>query len=324
MADMNFDGFEAEDYGSYSSSGRRQRLVHLAGALVSFGLIAGAGVWAYQLAVRDVSGVPVVRALTEPMRIPPVNPGGDEADYQGLSVNSVAAAGLAAPAPDRMVLAPRPVDLTLDDGPGLSATAPQVAAASAQLSSDAARPAAIALADQMIAPTTAPSGPETLVEAALSEALNEIATDTAPDPTPTEMPLVAVASDPALAGMRPRPRPTAGLIPADATATDVFAAPATAVNDAEEMDPASIPVGTRLVQLGAFDDVEGARAEWIRLAGLFAPEFAGKARVVQEAQTGGRSFIRLRAHGFEDEDSARAFCTALLAKSAVCIPVSVQ
>jgi hypothetical protein len=260
------------------------------------------------------------------MRIPPANPGGDEADYQGLSVNSVAAAGLAAPSPDRMVLAPRPVDLTLEDEPGLTDTAPQVAEAAAQPSAVSQAPA-VRLADAMtVAPPTA-SGPETLVEAALSEALDEIAVESASDSSAGQLvetpAVVGIANDPALAGMRPKPRPDV-LTPVAASATDAMAAPATAVDDADEMEPASIPSGTRLVQLGAFDDIEGARAEWIRLAGLFAPEFAGKARVVQEAQTGGRSFIRLRAHGFEDEDSARAFCTALLAKDAVCIPVAVQ
>ena len=321
---MDFDGFNTEDYSTYSPSTRGHRWVHLSGALVSVGLIIGAGVWGYQLAVRDISGVPVVRALTDPMRIPPANPGGDEAAYQGLSVNSVAAAGLAAPAPDRMVLAPRPVDLTLEDGAGLTATAPEVAEAGVVPQPEATVPAAVVLADQMSQPPQVTAGPETLVEVALSEALDQIATDGAAAAVAEELPVVAVASDPALAGIRPKQRPEAGLTPVSAQATDAMAAPATAVDDADEMDPASIPAGTRLVQLGAFDDVEGARAEWIRLAGLFGPEFAGKARVVQEAQTGGRSFIRLRAHGFEDEDSARAFCTALLAKDAVCIPVAVQ
>ena len=319
---MDFDGFEADDDGAYRAGSQGKKWVHLAGAAVSLALVAGAGLWAYQLAMRDISGVPVIRALVEPMRIPPANPGGDEADYQGLSVNSVAAEGLAAPAPDRMVLAPRPGDLAPEDVPGLTATAPEVAenvpmdAPSVPLS----QPAAVAIAEDLMKPDVA-SGPETLVEVALSEALDQIAIEAAPpaeaDPMPQE-----VGSDPELATLRPQRRPDPAA--AELAATEAMAAPATAIDDANEMDPASIPVGTRLVQLGAFDDVEGARAEWIRLAGLFGPEFAGKARVVQEAQTGGRNFIRLRAHGFEDENSARAFCTVLIARDAVCIPVAVQ
>ena len=37
-------------------------LTNTAGALVSLALIAGIGVWGYKLFVRDVSGIPVVRA----------------------------------------------------------------------------------------------------------------------------------------------------------------------------------------------------------------------------------------------------------------------
>ena len=47
------------------------------GALMSVALIAGLGVWGYQLAMRDVTGVPVVRALEGPMRVTPEEPGGD-------------------------------------------------------------------------------------------------------------------------------------------------------------------------------------------------------------------------------------------------------
>ena len=49
---------------------------------------------------------------------------------------------------------------------------------------------------------------------------------------------------------------------------------------------------------------------------------AGKAMVIQAAESGGRTFFRLRAHGFENEDDARRFCSALVAENASCIPVA--
>jgi hypothetical protein len=49
---------------------------------------------------------------------------------------------------------------------------------------------------------------------------------------------------------------------------------------------------------------------------------AGKSMVVQPALSGGRTFYRLRALGFADEDEARRFCSALLAENATCIPVT--
>ena len=93
------------------------KLTNLAGALVSLALIIGIGVWGYKLLVRDVSGIPVVRAAEGPMRVQPENPGGDQALNQGLSVNNVAAQGVAAVPADRLVLAPTPLELTLEDAP---------------------------------------------------------------------------------------------------------------------------------------------------------------------------------------------------------------
>ena len=81
-----------------------------------------------------------------------------------------------------------------------------------------------------------------------------------------------------------------------------------------EIDPATIPVGTRLVQFGAFDTADEARAEWARLQGSFGDLMADKGLVVQPAESGGRTFFRLRAHGFEDEDDARRFCSAFVAE----------
>ena len=88
-----------------------------------------------------------------------------------------------------------------------------------------------------------------------------------------------------------------------------------------EVDPATIAPGTRLVQFGTFDTAEEARAEWVRLQGRFGELMAAKAMVVQPAESGGRTFYRLRAHGFEGEDDARRFCSAFVNENAVCIPV---
>jgi hypothetical protein len=58
---------------------RLAKLMNGAGALMSVALIAGLAVWGYRLAMRDVTGVPVVRALEGPMRIAPEDPGGSTA-----------------------------------------------------------------------------------------------------------------------------------------------------------------------------------------------------------------------------------------------------
>ncbi len=46
-------------------------LTHAAGAAISLALIAGIGVWGYKLMVRDVTGIPIVRAAEGEMRVRP-------------------------------------------------------------------------------------------------------------------------------------------------------------------------------------------------------------------------------------------------------------
>ena len=68
--------------------------------------------------------------------------------------------------------------------------------------------------------------------------------------------------------------------------------------------------------------MEEAKKDWTRLQGRFGDLMAGKAMVVQSAESGGRTFYRLRAHGFEDEADARRFCSAFIVENAACIPVA--
>ena len=91
-----------------------------------------------------------------------------------------------------------------------------------------------------------------------------------------------------------------------------------------EIDAAALPAGTRLVQLGAFDTPEIARQEWERLTARFPDFFAGRARVIEEASSGGSAFYRLRADGFADLAASRRFCSALMAQNTPCIPVTVR
>lgn len=295
MADVDFEGFAGE---AITPVGARRGMgwVNLAGALISLALIMGLGLWGYRLAVRDVMGVPVVRALAGPMRVAPETPGGDVAAHQGLAVNAVAATGVASAPAERLVLAPRPVDLAADDAPGLAATAPVMveagvagAAAVAELVSAPVAGSAIATAPALAVFGAAPAAPD-------------------PDPTARAAPQNGMARS-----RRPLARPAALSVVSGGGAALV-----------PEVEAATLAVGTRLVQLGAFDDAAGARAEWDKLAQQFGDLLAGKSRVVQAAQSGGITFYRLRAHGFADEDEARRFCSALLAENAACIPVAVR
>ena len=308
-ADHDFGGGFSRGGPHRLSAEKLQRTVSIAGALTSVALVLGLGVWGYRLAVRDVNGVPVIQALEGPMRVAPADPGGEIADHQGLAVNDVAEVGIAAPPPEKLVLAPRPVELAPEDVAGLGVDAmPGLAEASAPSAALTADPD-LALA---AAPPTESADPtEIAVEAALAEALGDVAL-AEPEPDAVEEPAPEGAIT---VSLRPKARP--------GSRSEPVAAPVEAVAMAapNEIDPASIAPGTRLVQFGTFDTAEEARAEWIRLQGRFGELMAEKALVVQPAESGGRTFYRLRAHGFEGEDDARRFCSAFVSENAICIPV---
>lgn len=361
MAHLEFDdveGGEGYGYGTYDappSVSAVQRLINVAGALTTVAVVIGVGVWGYKIAVRDANGIPVVRALEGPMRVAPVQPGGSIADHQGLSINQIAAVGAAAPLPEQIVLAPVPTGLTPEDAAGLAPPPTPADTAAPTLTADPEATVLAALAapadsdpvaDALVAAMApaAPTGDAGADVLSLADMLAAGATplsalsgdDQAADPVDTAA-LVpgaefqeAVAEGGVARSLRPLARPAA--LQADvarASGDPVAAAVADAVAGAlavavAEVDPASLKAGDRLVQLGAFDDMETARAEWDRLAGRFGELMSSKGRVIQSAQSGGRTFYRLRAHGFEDEADARRFCSALLAEDAACIPVAIR
>ena len=297
------------------TSAKVHRSVNLAGAVTSLALVLGLGFWGYKLAVRDVNGVPVIQAMDGPMRISPDDPGGEIADNQGLAVNTVAAVGIAAPPPEKLLLAPRPVELAPEDTAGLGVTPmpglPEASAPAAALTADAD----LALA---AAPPTESANPtEVAVDAALAEALGEIPGDAAvlDDVALTDELAEPAPQDAITVSPRPKARPGAR------AAVAPVPQEAVAMAAANEIDPSTIAPGTRLVQFGTFDTAEEARAEWLRLQGRFGELMAAKAMVVQPAESGGRTFYRLRAHGFDGEDDARRFCSAFVSENAVCIPV---
>jgi len=287
---------------------------NLIGAAISLTLVVGVGIWGYKLLVRDVTGIPVVRAVEGPMRVQPENPGGDAADHQGLAVNAVAADGTAAPPADTLVLAPRPVELAGEDQPRDDLVRTVAAPPDAAPTPDHSREIDELIA-QLVAPNETGAGP-------IVQPAPLVFENTTPSVTEAEIAPAAIAADtPGLSrSLRPRPRPAVAGIPAAvADGPDrVIAASAPVDVDVALED---VPVGTRVVQFGAYDTPEVARAEWDRLNARFGDYLAGKRRLIQEASSGGRTFYRLRALGFDDLSHARRFCSALVAEGADCIPV---
>ena len=328
MAELPYSGARQSSSAAYSLG----TLTNYAGAVVSLGLMVGIGVWGYKVVARDVSGVPVVRAASnEPMRMAPEKPGGQLAAHQGLSVNEVMAKGGAEKPAERLVLAPKPVDLTEEDQPLAGIVAPRpVVRSEAGVSLDESdvepltpqmasiRALAEALADGVAPLAAQETRAETVTPAAMVVPAEPVTAviEAVPEVAAVENNAVAepVKASLVSTSLRPKLRPAA--FKAVAPAATEAAVMAALTNEA-----GSIPVGTRLVQLGAFDSAEVAGREWERLGTKFGEYMDGKERVIQRAESGGRVFYRLRAMGFADLSDSRRFCAAVLAERADCIPV---
>lgn len=330
MAAINYN-----DYGGDTHGGSLATALNWAGALLSVLLIAGLATWGWKLWVRDVTGVPVVRALEGPMRVAPEEPGGLASNYQGLTVNRIAEEQAETAPADQVVLAPAPTLLNEEEDLAMSAlpsidneplvatdevlAAPEIGAPLVVANDadglgpiDAVDPADEALAS--VLPDTAT--PETVLPEETTLSATDLAVQlalgvgTADRPEPSEARIIAAAHVPVVT-----PRPL--VRPANLR---VVSAPAVSA-PAGEVDAATIPVGTRLVQLGAYADQDLARVEWQNRLSQFGDYMVGKSAVLQEAETGGRAFYRLRAMGFDDLSEARRFCAVLVAEGSNCIPV---
>lgn len=323
------DGLSEVD-GEYraASPGRMRVVAHVFGTLLSLTVIGFGGYWGYKQIMRDVHGVPVVRALEGPIRVAPEDPGGMVASHAGLSVNNVQAMGAASAPEDRLVLAPEPVALSEEDLPaGELAQQPETV----ELTNQAEADEADLLPDEEVAqsasltedlPEDDPIARALALAGAVSAGARPLSdtelTDATDDATEEEgdtdlEPRVAVVAGPGVAiSPRPPKRPRATL----AVARGPALAPVPTV-----LEASAVPKGTRMVQLGAFDSAAEARGAWDAIATRFGALMEGKSQVVLEAEAGGRTFWRLRAVGFDDLSDARRFCAALVAERADCIPV---
>ncbi len=317
-------------------------LVNYAGAVMSLALVAGISVWGYNLIMRDVSGIPVVRAAEGAMRVAPQNAGGEIADHAGLAVNQVAGEGEAAGPSDSLLLAPQSQALAEEDlrvEPLAEADEVLPAADAAPLEQEV--PA-------VVETTIAPENDEPLTTEGILALADQIAgtatpmTDLAAGETvaPTATlggETAAPAVDPSVPGvavsLRPTVRPNSLVTLASAEApaasaaqqvSDTTTAVAAALAEAQVAASAPLPAGTNLVQLGAYPSADVAAEEWTRIRSLFAEFMGDKERVIQEASSGGSTFYRLRASGFTEAAAARRFCETLKAGNAECIPVVVR
>jgi len=292
------------------------------GAAVSLALIFGLGIWGYNLMARDVSGVPVIRDMSGSARLVPENPGGQLAMHQGLSVNSVTADGSAGAPADTLTLAPRPMALTDEDRPmGDTVTiVSNYQPDNAYTQPADPLPVLAPLSAEVVVPD--PIVPEPLelsnvepVAADASVELDALASEAgaftrSPVPKARPVRLAAVAATDA----------TASAVVSDASLNNVAGDILAALGSEGEVPTSQVAVGTPLVQFGAFQNEDIARAEWDRLVSKFDALMKDKTRIIETAESGGRTFYRLRALGFADAADSNRFCAALTASNAACVP----
>ncbi len=279
---------DLEPKGAYT--GVFAALTNWLGAIVSVFLVIGLVSWGYRLTMRDVTDVPVVRAMEGPLRVQPLDPGGEIAAHQGLAVNTVQSDGSAEAPAERVVLAPEPVDLLDED---------------------------LALADLDPAPKNLTDVSAGIQATEPVPSLNELITSTIQGDQNARTAALAK-----LPGVKRSPRPRARAIVAALNAPD--ATPAQRSATAIDVDPAAVLTGTRLVQLGAFDDRGAAILEWDHIVERHGDLIGSRQRLIQKAESGGRSFYRLRMVGFENLSDSRRLCSALLARGTPCIPVTAR
>lgn len=319
MAHADMTGAEAPPLQSILA--RAGAVMNVTAAVVSLVLIAGVAVWGYKLLVRDVSGVPVVRALEGPMRVSAEEPGGQIAEHSGLAVNTVAAAGTAEGPRDSVVLAPEDVELAEDDQP-VTATEPQadttLVASTADIPVETETSALTEVAAVADEPARDPvrlnsdADVAMLVEELTAgvEPLTQLEPVTAQSPLEPRVEIIPANVPGVARSIRPVKRPRSG-----ASAIVMTASPA-------EVAAPAISSGDPVVQLGALDSPEAAEAEWTRLTARFGAVFEGKSPLIQETRSNGRTFYRLRAAGFSDDAATNRFCAALNAEGAGCIPAT--
>ncbi|RJE79514.1 SPOR domain-containing protein [Paracoccus sp. JM45] len=314
---------------------RLGRLTHYVGAVASVGLMVGLLAWGWQLVSRDVSGVPVIRAVQGEARTTADDPGGQLTNHTGLAVNTVAGGDTASPA-QQVAIAPAATELSDEDVAmgQLGATArepmnpsetpltfagePIVPMSDSEAAAKAAADAERALADQAVAEAA-------IIDAPASEGtVTGVVTDENGVPTQAAAITEALAQAQAeanpgvlVASSRPTRRPRVTQVAAAAPVV----APAAAVAEKPADKPAVVASSANgpVVQVGAFDSSAIAQNQWARLSGKNSSLFSGKSPVIQQHDSNGRSFWRLRVAGFGSLSEARQFCSALKTSGTDCL-----
>ena len=276
------------------------------GAALSLSLLTGAIGWSYQLIVRDISQIPIVRAQLGPLRVAPDDPGGLTAANQGLSVTQLAVNERPLLS-DEIFLAPAAEVLSEEN------VALQISEENSSITNkenfDTLEVSTENSLDLKILPEQNATGLASNNEAVLSTAAFSPKKLEIENAVSLALALTNEVNS-SFNSLRPKIRP----VVLNQTQTDNIA------QSVPNELVVTLPVGSAVVQLGAFESKSLAEIEWQRLEALLGSVLTSKNMVIQKAESGGKVFYRLRAFGFDDLSDARQFCSAVNDKVA-CIPV---
>jgi len=249
------------------------------GAILSLVLAGGAAAWLWTLGTQDPRAIPVIAAMSEPVKTRPptdaaaLTPHRDAQSYELATGGDETTETTLAPPPAR----PGEQDPTLAEmEASLGAAAPDTGAS----------------------PTTDPSGGQ---DAAAPRP--EAEGPTPPAGTGSDL---APASGPLV---RARPQYLARRMRA---ASEEAVADAVALARRAATSPWQI-------QLGAFRDPRLTREQWQLISGTHDALLDGRALAVQETVSGGETFYRLRVGPFASETEAADLCRTLEARGQTCI-----
>ena len=276
------------------------------GAALSFFLLVSAIGWSYQLIVRDINQIPIVRAQLGPLRVAPDDPGGLTAANQGLSVTQLAVNEKPllsneihlAPAAEILNAEHLALQVTEDVKSNTYDGTFEIKEVNAENSIN------LKEVSNEIEVDTGSKKEVVLSKVAFSQKKIEIENAVSL--------ALSITDDPvdSLTLLRPKIRPMISRLNNKTTGDQV-------VNN----EPISnLPIGSAVVQLGAFENKNLAKSEWQRFEKLLGSILFSKKMIVQKAESGGKIFYRLRASGFDDISDARQFCSAISDRVA-CIPV---
>jgi len=265
------------------------KYANIVGAFISFAVFVGVIGWGAQTLMRDSSGVPVVRALEGPSRMAPVNPGGVPASHQGLTVNQVSSSQKTVLVGELLQLAPGPINLQIDDLPIVKQIINEATGLLELKKTDV-----LEIESAIVEPST--DSDEIIVK------LASILTSSTLSSLAPEAPNVMLN-----ASSRPQVRPNSWL------QTNLPRKVATRGGE--------VPLGTLMVQLGAFSDENTALEAWKRLSERYGDYFVGKEATILNGKISEQEIYRLRVYGFNDINESRRLCTALHGQNAECYPV---